>query len=52
MYAATSAKDKTRRKWLQQHGAVELSRITLPNGLEGQVLRLKDWVQTEKEMPQ
>lgn len=52
MYAATSAKDKIRRKWLQQHGAVELSRITLPNGLEGQVLRLSDWVQTEKEMPQ
>jgi hypothetical protein len=50
LYAATSPKDKTRQRWLQMHGATELARIDLPNGLQGQVLRLNTWVQTDREL--
>jgi len=50
LYAATSAQDKTRQRWLTENSATELERFQLPNGLQGQVLRLNNWVQTDREI--
>jgi len=49
LYAAISPTDKQRKQWLEAHGAKTLSRIDIPGELEGQILRLSDWIQTEQE---
>jgi hypothetical protein len=49
LYAATSAQDRVRTAWLEAHSAVELAQIALPGGLKGRVMRLENWVQTERE---
>lgn len=50
LYAAYKRGDRTRERWLESKGAEILTRISLPNGFQGEVVRLRDWVETDTEM--
>ena len=49
LYAAYKRGDRAREAWLQSNGAEVLTRIRLPNGFQGEVIRLQTWVETDVE---